>query len=80
MIAHVMCFNSTMVRLKVTCSVMFISSQVRCFNSTMVRLKDFSIALVGYTKILAFQFHNGSIKSQASRTSPSSLLIPQLFD
>ena len=73
-VARIMRFNSTMVRLKVMDAVA-IPASFWCFNSTMVRLKVISMPI---TKPITeeFQFHNGSIKSRFDyNTCPITLLF-----
>ena len=76
-----MCFNSTMVRLKVSVGQ---TSTIRKqgFNSTMVRLKVIIFESAEHSHCW-FQFHNGSIKSPCSICNDlpcCCVSIPQWFD
>ena len=62
------CFNSLMVRLKVSRAFTVVRS-LFCFNSLMVRLKDFT-GSGGAPAATKFQFPNGSIKRNIQQALP----------
>ena len=77
----VKCFNSTMVRFKLSRGAVAVAC-MRCFNSTMVRFKRGAQGTTG-SQGATFQFHDGSIQALAQMQSVGGdtlVSIPRWFD